>query len=104
MLGLASIAYMTSTTAIVQVISTPSMHGRVLALQTVLMIGTTPLGGPLLGWIADNWGARLPVAIGAVGALGAALYGWLAGRSLGTGEADRALPAPEPEEVPTAWS
>jgi MFS family permease len=103
-LGLASISYMTSTTAIVQVISTPSMHGRVLALQTVLMIGTTPLGGPLLGWIADNWGARLPVAIGAVGALGAALYGWVASRTLGSGEADRSLPAPEPEELPTAWA
>ena len=82
-LGLASIAYMTSTTAIVQVIAKDDMHGRVLALQTVLMIGTTPLGGPLLGWIADAWGARVPVAIGATGALGAAAYGWMAGRSLG---------------------
>jgi len=103
-LGLASIAYMTATTALVQVISIPSMHGRVLALQTVLMIGTTPLGGPLLGWIADNWGARIPVVIGALGALGAALYGWWAGGSLGRGEADRSLPAPEPEEIPTGWA
>ncbi len=96
-LGVASIAYMTSTTAIVQVIAAPNMHGRVLALQTVLMIGTTPLGGPLLGWIADGWGARVPVAIGAVGALGAAAYGWLAGRGLGAGERDREIPVTERE-------
>ncbi len=96
-LGVASIAYMTSTTAIVQVIAAENMHGRVLALQTVLMIGTTPLGGPMLGWIADGWGARVPVAIGAAGALAAAAYGGLAGRSLGAGEADREIPFTETE-------
>jgi MFS family permease len=96
-LGLASITYMTSTTAIVQVIAKDSMHGRVLALQTVLMIGTTPLGGPLLGWIADAWGARVPVMIGAVGALGAAGYGAWAGRSLDRGEVERELPLTEAE-------
>ena len=105
-LGLASIAYMTSTTAIVQVVAADNMHGRVLALQTVLMIGTTPLGGPLLGWIADGWGARVPVAIGAVGALGAAAYGWIAGRSLGRGVAERAVPVDESqiEPVPTTFA
>ncbi len=105
-LGLASIAYMTSTTAIVQVVAADNMHGRVLALQTVLMIGTTPLGGPLLGWIADGWGARVPVAIGAVGALGAAVYGWIAGRSLGRGVAARAVPVDEAEiePVPTTYA
>jgi MFS family permease len=96
-LGLASITYMTSTTAIVQVIARDEMHGRVLALQTVLMIGTTPLGGPLLGWMADAWGARVPVAIGAVGALGAAGYGWLASRPLGRAEIERPVPLTEVE-------
>jgi MFS family permease len=107
-LGLASISYMTSTTAIVQVVAKRSMHGRVLALQTVLLIGTTPLGGPMLGWIADTWGARLPVAIGSLGAFGAAAYGWVAGRRVGLGGRDDRQPAPEPglepEEVPTGWS
>jgi MFS family permease len=102
-LGVASIAYMTSTTAIVQVIAKDSMHGRVLALQTVLMIGTTPLGGPLLGWIADAWGARVPVAIGAVGALGAATYGWVASRSLSRDETEREIPVTELEPTPTGF-
>jgi MFS family permease len=86
-LGVAAISYMTTTTAIVQLIAKSSMHGRVLALQTVLMIGTTPLGGPLLGAIADAWGARIPIAIGAVGALGASAYGWTASRSIRHAEA-----------------
>jgi MFS family permease len=95
LLGVASIAYMTSTTAIVQVIARSNMHGRVLALQTVLLIGTTPIGGPLLGALADAWGARLPVAVGAVGAFGAATYGWLASRSIRRDES--AHPAPDGE-------
>ncbi len=107
LLGLSSIAYMTSTTAIVQVIAKDSMHGRVLALQTVLMIGTTPLGGPLLGAIADAWGARWPVIIGSAGALGAAAYGALAGRSLGRSEEERELDVPEPDPrqpTPTSFA
>lgn len=78
LVGGASIIYMTTTTAIVQVRARPSMHGRVLALQTVLLIGTTPIGGPILGAISDRWGARTPVAVGAIAALGAAAWGWWA--------------------------
>jgi MFS family permease len=52
------------------------MHGRVLALQSALLIGTTPVGGPLLGALADAWGARVPVFVGAAAALGAAALGW----------------------------
>jgi MFS family permease len=79
-LGLASIAFMTSTTAIVQMRADPRMHGRVLALQTVLLIGTTPIGGPIMGAVADAVGARIPLVVGGGTALGAALFGLLAGR------------------------
>jgi MFS family permease len=77
-LGVTSVSYMTATTALVQVRADPTMHGRVLALQSALLIGTTPVGGPLLGALADAWGARLPVFVGAVAALGAAALGWRA--------------------------
>jgi MFS family permease len=69
LVGASSIVYMTSTTAIAQVRSDPQMIGRVLALQTVLLVGTTPVGGPLLGLLADVAGARSTVYAGAVGAL-----------------------------------
>jgi len=59
------------------------MVGRVLALQTVLLIGTTPIGGPLLGLLADAAGGRAPVALGGAMALLAAAVGWLMARTAG---------------------
>ncbi|MCU1429104.1 MAG: hypothetical protein JWL83_3104 [Actinomycetia bacterium] len=72
--GLSSIVYTTTSTAIVQVRADPRMHGRVLALQSVLLIGTTPIGGPLLGAAADAFGDRAPLVIGGLAAIGAALF------------------------------
>ena len=46
----------------------------------MLLIGTTPIGGPILGVLSDAVGARSPVVIGGVGALAAAVFGLLAGR------------------------
>ncbi|HEX3620745.1 MAG TPA: MFS transporter [Acidimicrobiales bacterium] len=91
-LGFASIAFMTATTAIVQVRAHPQMHGRVLALQTVLLIGTTPIGGPIMGAVADAAGARIPLVIGGASALLAALFGAIAGRTVAT----ERRPAPAP--------
>ena len=88
LVGFSSIAFMTATTAIVQIRADPRMHGRVLALQTVLLIGTTPIGGPVMGAIADATNARVPLVIGGAAALAAALFGLLVGR--------RVLPAEEP--------
>ena len=60
-------------------------HDRaVLAIQTVLLVGTAPIGGPILGAIADAVGARAPVVIGGVAALAAAAFGVLAARRLDT--------------------
>jgi MFS family permease len=76
--GMASIMYMTGTTTIVQVESRQDMHGRVLALQTVLIGGPMAVGGPLLGWLADTLGGRAPLILGGVAALAAAGVGYLA--------------------------
>jgi MFS family permease len=78
--GAASVAYMTATTALAQVRSDQEMIGRVLAVQTVLLIGTTPIGGPILGAISDAAGARWPVVLGGIAALCAAAFGVIAGR------------------------
>ena len=73
--GLASIAFLTASTAIVQLRSDPEMRGRVLALQSMLFLGTTPLGGPLVGWVAQDLGARWALALGASACAGAAAWG-----------------------------
>ncbi len=78
--GAASVAYMIATTAIAQIRAEQHMTGRVLAIQTVLIGGTSAIGGPILGAVADAAGARAPVVIGGVAALAAAAFGVVAGR------------------------
>ena len=78
--GAASTVFITSSTAIVQVRSDSAMRGRVLALQAILLIGTTPIGGPLLGFICDTLSARAGVFVGGVAAVGAGAWGLWAHR------------------------
>ena len=77
---MASILYMTSTTTIIQVQAEPAMHGRVLALQMVFVAGTSVIGGPLSGWLADALGARTPLMFGAIVCLASAAFGYYAAR------------------------
>src|SRR5690606_9032145 len=74
-LGLASITFLTTSTAIVQLRAEPAMRGRVLALQAIVFLGSTPIGGPIVGWIAEHHGARWSLVVGALAALGAGLWG-----------------------------
>jgi MFS family permease len=74
-LGFFSISFIVSSTAIVQVRAAPEMRGRVLALQAMLFLGTTPIGGPITGAVAEEFGARWSIALGAVAALGAGAWG-----------------------------
>ncbi|HEX3542325.1 MAG TPA: MFS transporter [Acidimicrobiales bacterium] len=78
LVGATSVAYLTSTTALAQIRTEQHMIGRVLAIQTVLLVGTTPIGGPILGAITDAVGGRAPVIIGGVAALAAAAFGLVA--------------------------
>jgi MFS family permease len=74
-MGLSSITFMTASTAIVQLRAEPMMRGRVLALQAMVFLGSTPIGGPIIGYISQHFGARYGLAIGAVATLGAGAYG-----------------------------
>ena len=75
LLGLASTTFMTTSTAIVQVRSDPSMRGRVLALQAIVFLGSTPIGAPIVGYVSQHYGARYGLAIGALAGLGAGAFG-----------------------------
>ena len=78
--GSASIAYMTSSTSLIQLRSDPMMRGRVLALQALVFFGSTPIGGPILGFIAEHFGARAALGVGAAACFAAATWGGWAGR------------------------
>jgi MFS family permease len=76
LIGASSILYTTTTTAIVQTRADPQMHGRLLSLQVILLVGFAPINGPFLGYLADLVGPRSPAALGGVAALLAAAWGW----------------------------
>lgn len=74
LLGVASIAFMTTSTAIVQMRAAPEYRGRVLALQAMVFLGSTPIGGPTVGWVSDTFGPRSGVALGGAACLAAAAW------------------------------
>lgn len=79
-MGFASITFMTTSTAIVQLRADPSMRGRVLALQAIVFLGSTPIGGPIVGAVSEGLGARYGIGLGGLAGLGAGVYGLLAVR------------------------
>jgi MFS family permease len=74
-MGFASMMFMVTSTAIVQMRADPVMRGRVLALQAIVFLGTTPIGGPIVGAICDAFGARAGLVIGGLSGLAAGAYG-----------------------------
>ena len=88
LLGVCSITFLVASTAIVQMKAAAEMRGRVLALQAMLFLGSTPVGGPIVGWVADEFGARYSIGLGALAALGAGLWGLAALRRAGVEPVD----------------
>ncbi len=95
--GFGSILFMTASTAIVQIAADPAMRGRVLALQSMVFLGSTPIGGPIVGAIAEHWGARYSLGVGAVATIAAGLFGVLSVR-----RSERTSSGPMPERHATA--
>jgi MFS family permease len=86
LVGAASMTFITSATAIAQLRADPQMRGRVLALQTMVFLGSTPIGGPILGAVCDAWGARAGLLVGAASGFIAAAWGFLMTRRIAARE------------------
>ena len=71
-LGAASVTFAAGVNSALQLAVTPEMRGRVMALYSMVFLGSTPIGGPLSGWLAEAWSPRAALAIGGVAALVAA--------------------------------
>jgi MFS family permease len=81
--GATSITFLAGASTTLQLTSAPHMRGRVMALWAVAFLGSTPVGGPIVGWVAQHAGARWSLVLGAVAAFGAAALGRaLLGKSL----------------------
>lgn len=76
--GGASVAFMAYGNTTLQLAADPSMRGRVMALWTVAFLGTTPIGGPVVGYVAQHAGPRWALTLGGVAALLAAALGGFA--------------------------
>jgi MFS family permease len=72
-MGCAAIAFMATANTTLQLTSSSEMRGRVMALYMLVVLGSTPFGAPLVGWISQHLGPRYGLGIGGVSTLIAAL-------------------------------
>jgi len=75
--GLASVLFLTTGNATIQLASEPRFQGRVIALWSMALVGSTAVGSPIIGALAQATSARYALALGAGACLIAAVIGWL---------------------------
>ena len=69
--GLTAVLLLSGANSSIQLHAAPAMRGRVNALFAMVFLGSTPLGGPVAGWVAEHFGARAGLLLGAMAAAGA---------------------------------
>lgn len=68
-LGAAMITFQATANSLLQLNSDPALRGRVMALYVMVFLGTTPIGAPIVGWVAQQFGARTGLGLGGVATL-----------------------------------
>ena len=76
LVGFASVSFLSMANSTLQLASDPAMRGRVMALWAVAFLGSTPVGGPLVGLVTSHWGARVGLGVGALACAVAAAIGF----------------------------
>lgn len=74
-IGASSQNFNTTSISTVQLTTEPAMRGRVMAILLAMAMGGAPIGAPILGWVADVFGPRWSLGVGAIAAFGAAAVG-----------------------------
>lgn len=67
--GLCTVTMLTTANGYVQTTTDPALRGRVLALYMAVIMGSTPVGAPVAGWIVDQFGPRASIAVGGIAGL-----------------------------------
>ena len=83
--GFTNVEIISGANAVVQLRAAPAMRGRVLALLSVVFLGSTPIGSPIIGWVGQEVGPRAALLIGAVAT--ALVVAWIAHVARRTDEA-----------------
>ena len=82
LVGVASVIFLTTGNATIQLASDPEYRGRVTALWSMALVGSTPIGSPVIGALSDIAGPRSALALGAAACLGAVIIGGWPGGGL----------------------
>jgi MFS family permease len=72
LLGGAAVTFAATINSTLQLAVSPEMRGRVMALYSVVFLGSTPIGGPLAGWLAQSYDPRVALLLAGVSGLSAA--------------------------------
>lgn len=67
--GFFSLTMITSANAAIQLSTDPEMRGRVMSLYVLVLFGATPVGSPIIGWVAEAWGGRWSILVGSISAM-----------------------------------
>lgn len=89
--GVTSVLVISGANAALQLAAAPALRGRVLALMSVVFLGSTPIGSPIAGYVSEELGARWALAMGAAASLSVGAFTLRALRS----------PTPPPTPPPT---
>jgi MFS family permease len=92
-LGAVSVTFAAGVNSSLQLAASPVMRGRVMSLYSIVFLGSTPIGAPLVGWLAEISSPRTGLALGGVAALVAAVGARAAFARFG-GERTQATAAP----------
>lgn len=65
-LGFATMTFLNTANTMVQTAVSPEMRGRVMGLYVLVMLGGNPIGGLMVGWMAETFGGRSPFYVGGV--------------------------------------
>jgi MFS family permease len=77
-IGVAALTFTNTTNSLMQLSTEPAMRGRVMALRVGLALGGTPIGAPIVGWVANHGGPRWALGVGAASGFAAAIVALLA--------------------------
>lgn len=73
--GMSAQTFTTTANGTVQLSTDPVMRGRVMAIYLAIALGGTPIGAPIVGWVADAFGPRWALGVGAAAGFSAAIVG-----------------------------
>jgi MFS family permease len=74
-IGISAQTFSTTAISMVQLSTDSTMRGRVMAIFLAIALGSTPIGAPIVGWVADHYGPRLALLVGAAACFCGALVG-----------------------------